>query len=167
MLDTPGQIENGEPTKTQTNRHTAQNPGHRTQDTGHRTGQKTDLEKDYEFEDAPDIHISTIAETLGIRIDPSTEEEVESSSSLEIVSRTPSGDRDPLEDDDYSLLGETLDEAHESDEYKDTRATLEILRAEIRQMRRDNANIYNIEKMDIYFRWARGVREKTDHIYSI
>ena len=77
-----------------------------------------------------------MAETLGIRVDPSIEEEVESTSSIETVSRTPSGERDKhpdsLDDDDYSLLGRTIDEAHESDEYKDTRATLEILRAEIR-----------------------------------
>ena len=142
MPDNTTPIENDNSTKDQELR--TQDTGPRTQDTGPRT-QYPGLEKNNEPPDTPyqlwpAIPISTIAETLGIQTENPIEDDVESSESFETISVTTSGENDkhPYTNDyeDYSRLGRSLDEAYISDEFCDTKATMEVLQADIRRMKK-------------------------------
>ena len=92
-----------------------------------------------------------MAETLGIRTEIPIEEEIESSSSFETISRTSSRGKEKhpyaIDDDDYSRLGRNLEEAYKSDEFLDSKATMEVLTADVRRMKKDCMSIYNIDHM--------------------
>ena len=72
-----------------------------------------------------------------------------------------------MEDNDYSRLGNNLEDALKSDEYLDSKATMEILALEVRRMKKDKMSIYNIDHMGYYYKWAKETREKTEQVYSI